>query len=182
MNIVEEKPSNTEEFSVCVYKRACQRLKLIPASYYIRHALDDTLIMKHYGLGCQGARALAIALVSNSSVSHLDLQGNWIETKGCIYITQMLCENEFITYLNLADNRIGNEGAVAICDFLVKNIVLQYLNLSGNLLQDACAPKFVAALEENAVLKELILSHNKFSEKSGKHFGNALGMYISLLH
>lgn len=40
------------------YIQECNRLGVIPASYFVRHIHDQKFIMKHHGLGPLGAKAI----------------------------------------------------------------------------------------------------------------------------
>ena len=46
-----------------VYINSCKNNNVIPASYFLRHMEDMDLEMKHHGLGPNGIKPLAIALV-----------------------------------------------------------------------------------------------------------------------
>ena len=46
-----------------VYINSCKTNGVIPASYFLRHMDDMDLEMKHHGLGPNGIKPLAIALV-----------------------------------------------------------------------------------------------------------------------
>lgn len=46
-----------------VYMKSCEAHKVIPASYFMRHMYDLDLEMRHHGLGHDGVKPLAIALV-----------------------------------------------------------------------------------------------------------------------
>ena len=50
-----------------VYVESCKKASVIPASYFVRHMDDTQIEMKHHGLGPQGIKPIAIALVVSTS-------------------------------------------------------------------------------------------------------------------
>ena len=89
-----------------------------------------TKVLKHAGLGPKGARAIAIALVNNTDIHHLDLSSSDVEVEGGMTLGEMLQHNRALGSLVLADNRIA-EGGRAIADGLVSNKTLLTLSLRG---------------------------------------------------
>jgi hypothetical protein len=56
-----------------MYVETCHVMGVVPVSYFIRHMNDTELVMKHHGLGPQGAKAIAVPLcVSMRSVFEKD--------------------------------------------------------------------------------------------------------------
>ena len=106
--------------SARIYMETCKMYNVVPASYFERHlrAGSDVMRMRHHGLGPQGARAIAVPLVSNMSITQLDLEDNWIEGEGAEYLAEMLKENFYISTLSLSNNQLGKRGAVAISDMM----------------------------------------------------------------
>ena len=54
-----------------VYVESCKKAGVIPASYFLRHIDDTHIEMKHHGLGPQGIKPIAIALVVSVGVLRL---------------------------------------------------------------------------------------------------------------
>jgi len=55
-----------EEFDVSgkkIYLKACETMGIIPASYFVRNIQETDILMQHHGIGCKGAKAIAVALV-----------------------------------------------------------------------------------------------------------------------
>jgi Ran GTPase-activating protein (RanGAP) involved in mRNA processing and transport len=50
------------------------------------------------------------SLKINTIVTKLDLRDNGLESRGAVYIAQLIKDNEYITELNLANNDIGLQG------------------------------------------------------------------------
>uniref|UniRef100_A0A8C4VM99 Leucine rich repeat containing 74A n=1 Tax=Gopherus evgoodei TaxID=1825980 RepID=A0A8C4VM99_9SAUR len=147
-----------------LYLEACKLVGVVPVSYFLRNMEEPYVNLNHHGLGPQGAKAIAIALVSNTTITHLELEDNWILAEGVTCLVQMLRENCYIQELNISNNHIGTEGAEAISRMFLDNISsLRAVQLSGG-------------VGGNYRVKELDLSHNEFSEKGGEHLGQMLGI------
>lgn len=163
-----------------VYSQACKDIGVVPVSHFIRHITTNKIIMKHHGLGPLGAKAIAIPLVTNTTVLTLDLEDNWIEGDGAAYLADMLKENCYISDLNLAENKMGSKGAKVMSEMLIDNTSVRKLNLSGNNFKDRDADHFVEAVKNNYRIKELNLSHNEFAEVGGEILGQAIAATESL--
>ncbi|KAM8885100.1 LOW QUALITY PROTEIN: uncharacterized protein lrrc74b [Spinachia spinachia] len=151
------------------YVEACDALHVAPASYFLRHMQSSELSMMHRGLGPQGTKALAVPLVTNTSILRLNLRDNWMEGTGGAAIAEMLKENRNITEADLSDNHLGDGGATAVAGMLMENGALISLHLSGNHLSgnhltDRSAEHLGPALRANATLRHLDLSHNALGD------------------
>ena len=51
-----------------IYLEACKDQGVIPVSYFLRHLNDTSLDLKHHGLGAEGMKPLAVALIVSNSV------------------------------------------------------------------------------------------------------------------
>ncbi|XP_028513893.1 leucine-rich repeat-containing protein 74B isoform X1 [Exaiptasia diaphana] len=154
-----------------VYLSCCKSLDVTPVSYFIRHIRDPKVKLRHRGLGPKGTKAMAIALVLNTSITSLDLHDNALEPDGGTYIADMLKENCFVQELDISSNNIGNKGCQAICEMLQVNTNLQKLDLSDNKLTDKESQYIADAMRGNEKLLWLDLSNNRFSENSGENLG-----------
>ncbi|CAH1264116.1 NLRC3 [Branchiostoma lanceolatum] len=163
-----------------VYLELCERTGVVPASYFLRHVTSEVLDMSYHGLGATGARCIAIPLHTNTYVTQLSLEDNWLCGEGGRHIADMLKENCYISELNLANNKLGSVGAQAICEMLQENTTLKAINLAGNEFRDKDGQLFVDALQNNFQLKEVDLSGNLFSD--GEHLGNAIAANDSVVH
>ncbi|XP_050417176.1 leucine-rich repeat-containing protein 74B [Patella vulgata] len=158
-----------------VYLRTCGDMKIIPANYILKNLPTDRLVLKHHILGPRGTKALAVALVENSTVQVLDLEDNGIGLRGATYLAEMLEENNFITELRLADNLLGGEGVKAILDVIKDPDFIRVLDFSGADLQESDGHLFTQIIEDSHNLKELYLNHNSFREVGGELIGDAIG-------
>ncbi|XP_026198414.1 leucine-rich repeat-containing protein 74B isoform X2 [Anabas testudineus] len=156
------------------YMRACEMLQVFPASNFLRHLQNEDLSMMYRGLGPQGTKALAVPLVTNTSILRLNLRDNWMEGMGGAAIAEMLKENCYITEMDLSDNNLGDYGARAIAGMLKENSTLVSLNLSGNHFTDRSAEHLGPALITNTKLQHLNLSYNALGERAGQTLGDAL--------
>ncbi|XP_051551956.1 leucine-rich repeat-containing protein 74B [Myxocyprinus asiaticus] len=162
------------------YREACKMLKVIPVSHFLRNINQSELNMMHCGLGPQGTKALAVALVTNTSILKLNLRDNWMEGMGGAAIADMLKENCYITEIDLSENRMGEDGSRALAGMLLENTVLLSFNLSGNHLDDRAARHLAPALTSNQKLQHLNLSHNRFGDTAGEILGAAIAENTAL--
>ncbi|XP_056408268.1 leucine-rich repeat-containing protein 74B isoform X1 [Hyla sarda] len=163
------------------YISACQLFGVVPVSYFLRHMGDSKLVMRHHGLGAQATKAIALSLVTNTSIVNLDLSDNWLEGEGAAAIADMLKENCYISELHLCDNKLALKGAQAIALMLMENITLQKVNLSGNEFDDQAASYFSEALMNNQKVESMDLSHNMFGDGSGEILGAAIAENTGML-
>ena len=61
--------SSVANHAIAVYKESCKNLGVIPASYFLRNIeKEETVLdMKHHGLGRNGVKPIAVALVVSMS-------------------------------------------------------------------------------------------------------------------
>ncbi|KAL8169133.1 UNVERIFIED_CONTAM: hypothetical protein K2H54_038457 [Gekko kuhli] len=164
-----------------LYREACKLVGVIPVSYFIRNMEEPIMNLNHHGLGPKGTKAIAIALVSNTTITHLELEDNWILGEGATYLVQMLRENCYIQELNISHNHLDTEGAEAICRMFLDNISnIRAIKLAGNNFREEAAPYFSESLTGNYRVVELDLSHNEFAEKGGELLGQMLANNESL--
>ncbi|KAK7819922.1 hypothetical protein U0070_007614 [Myodes glareolus] len=104
-----------------LYLEACKLVGVVPASYFIQNMEESCMNLNHYGLGPKGTKAIAITLVSNTTILKLELEDNSIMEEGVLSLMEMLHENYYLQELNMSDNDLGLEGARIISDFLQEN-------------------------------------------------------------
>ncbi|MBN3287056.1 LR74A protein, partial [Polyodon spathula] len=131
-----------------LYLQACEEVGVVPVAYFLRNLGNPTLNLNHHGLGPLGAKALAIALVSDMKITNLELEDNHILAEGAKYLMDML------------------KGNCSIQDLVS--------NLTGNEFTENDAKSFADVFSSNYRVKELDLSHNEFCEKGGEHLGQML--------
>ncbi|KAM5191677.1 leucine-rich repeat-containing protein 74B [Mantella aurantiaca] len=178
---IEEAKEEYDPSGKSKYLSACQLFGVVPVSYYLRHMGDSKLVMRHHGLGAQAGKAIALSLVTNTSIVNLNLSDNWLEGDGAAAMADMLKENCYISELHLCDNRLGLKGAKVLSAMLPENITLLKVYLSGNEFDDRTAPFFSYALMNNQKVECMDLSHNMFGDGSGEILGAAIAENTGML-
>ncbi|KAJ8371837.1 hypothetical protein AAFF_G00299320 [Aldrovandia affinis] len=156
------------------YQAACKIYGVVPVRSFLQNIHASELNMMHCGLGLQHIRALAVSLVTNTSILKLNLKDNRLEGLGGVAIAEMLKENCYITEINLSENKLGVEGAHAISSMLMENSTLVSINLSGNHFNDHAAIYLAEALKTNQKVEDLDLSYNKMGSVAGELLGEAI--------
>ncbi|XP_058604629.1 leucine-rich repeat-containing protein 74A [Onychostoma macrolepis] len=164
------KDLSTEE----LYLQACKLVGVVPVRYFLRNLGSATINLNHHGLGPLGAKALAIALVTDMHTTTLELADNYLLAEGARYLTEMLRANFTIQNLDLSDNHIQSAGAECIAKMLLENISIKSLKLSGSKFAEDDAKWFADAFASNYRVKELDLSHNQFCGRGGEHLGQMI--------
>ncbi|KAH0620474.1 hypothetical protein JD844_020982 [Phrynosoma platyrhinos] len=158
-----------------LYTEACKLVGVVPVSYFIRNMEEPIMNLNHHGLGPKGTKAIAIALVSNTTITHLELEDNWILGEGTTYLVQMLRENcyiqEMVNYrvieLDLSHNKFAEKGGEQLGQMLgnFANGTLKILNLAWNGFGNEGALALGEALKVNMVLTELDISNNHINNE-----------------
>ena len=156
------------------YLRTCRKLGVSPVAAIVDTIHTAEIALAHHGLGPQGGRALAKALVKSTTVEKLDLRENNLGGEGVDCFAKMLLENCFITRVNLAGNMMSSNGARAMGRVIAENKYLQWLDLSFNNFVDKDAKPLVEGLMSNTSIKFFSLSQNSFCETGGELIGPAL--------
>ncbi|KAK3100432.1 hypothetical protein FSP39_019892 [Pinctada imbricata] len=162
------------DFCQRLYMEACKDLNITPINLVIKHLATNKLAIVGVVLGKKDAKACAIALLRNSTVETLVLDGNHLGGAGCRYFGDVISVSTYLTDIKIAENNLGSDGAKDICYALKNNNVVRRLDLSGNGFTEEDAEYFKEMLDENHALRELYLSHNKFQEKGGEVFADGL--------
>ncbi|KAM8961903.1 leucine-rich repeat-containing protein 74B [Pelodytes ibericus] len=178
---IEEVKESYDPTGKARYLSACKFFGVVPVSYFLHHMTYPQLVMRHHGLGLQAVKALALSLVTNTSIVSLDLSDNWLEGDGAAAISDMLKENCYISELHLSDNKLALKGAKSFSHMLGENTTLRKINLSGNEFNDQTAPYFSEALINNQKLESVDLSHNMFGNGSGEVLGTAIAENTGML-
>ncbi|KAJ8396848.1 hypothetical protein AAFF_G00011710 [Aldrovandia affinis] len=157
-----ETEKNDGEMSTAdVYLQACQMVGVVPVSYFLRNLGNTTLNLNHHGLGPLGGKALAIALVVNMTLKHLDLSWNGFGNEGALALGEALKFNNTLVHLNLNNNRITNEGTGMLCKGLEANDTLKVLQLAYNSLTVEGALALISAIRNTpkTALEEINISN-----------------------
>ncbi|XP_060081615.1 leucine-rich repeat-containing protein 74B-like [Ylistrum balloti] len=183
-SIRNKKKKNLEQSDVKreIYKRECAKCHVVPVGAYLRTPSSGSLVIRHYNLGPNGAKALSAPLMLDDTVTHVDIVGNAIEVQGLVFLLQALADNRSVQHLDISDNNLTSTGAKVLGDFIRtnKNTTLENLIMSENCFKDEDGLYFAEAIQENKSLKEIVLSHNLFGDVSGPAFGKALAVNSTL--
>ena len=136
--------------------------------------LDFTVFLFRHAIGVEGAKALAHALESNTTLLGLDLSNNKIGDEGAKALALALKSNTTLSELDLKDNEIGDEGAQALAHALESNTTLSKLSLWSNEIGVEGAQALAHALESNTTLSGLDLNNNKIGDEGAQALAHAL--------
>ncbi|CAG2254313.1 unnamed protein product [Mytilus edulis] len=157
-----------------VYVKSCRYFDKVPSTYFFRRLKRTHIDLSHHGLGIDGVKSVAIALVSNTTVQRLNISNNDIASEGLAHILQTLQENIVITDLNLSNNNLSTGGAVLLDGALSNNRIITKLDISANGFTEADAVPLSNLVKKNQSIRTLSLSKNSFREEGGIVLGKAL--------
>ncbi|XP_064609174.1 leucine-rich repeat-containing protein 74A-like [Liolophura sinensis] len=164
-----------------VYLSACRRASVVTSRQLWRQLHKSSVLLDHHQIGPLGTKALAVALVYNSTITSLELRECHIQPEGLQYLLEALEENSFVSILKVPGNHLKSAGARMIGRFLKTNKSLRILDVGENDFEDQDARYFAEGLQENQGLEELGLSKNRFREQGGVLLEKALARNSSLL-
>ena len=113
---------------------------------------------------------LAMALVNNTHLKTLHLDGNTVSDRGASLLAYALQQNETLEFLSLNDNIIQSAGTDAIAVALHENKTLVTLRLANNSIGDHGAKSLRKMLRHNESIRELVLDGNNISQKMAGKF------------
>eukprot|EP00984_Skeletonema_dohrnii_P024350 scaffold13462_cov105-Skeletonema_dohrnii-CCMP3373.AAC.5 len=126
-------------------------------------------------IGDLGAKVVAKALMTNSSLKRLDLGDDAgkqpcgrISDEGAKAIAKALTVNTALQEIDLSYNIIESEGGTALAKALKKNKTLLSINLRKNKLGDVGVEAIAGALKENTTLQKLNLASNQICDHGGQ--------------
>ena len=103
--------------------------------------------------GPSDAHAIAAALESNASLTHLNLKVNCIGDRGARDIAAALSGHPSLARVDLMRNGIGDKGATHLAAALEHSGSVETLSLRNNKIGDRGATKLAAALRSNTALR-----------------------------
>lgn len=71
---VEEKRDEFDPTGRKAYRGACAQLGIVPVSFVLEHMTNEELDVKHHGLGPSGAKAVAMALMNNTTTTTINFR------------------------------------------------------------------------------------------------------------
>ncbi|AZL16110.1 F-box protein [Rickettsiales endosymbiont of Stachyamoeba lipophora] len=135
------------------------------------------------GIAAEGAKTIADALKTNTTLNSLELANDYIGAEGATAIADALNTNTTLTSLNLRNNSIEAAGAIATAVALKANTTtlafldvdtLAFLNLECNSIGAAGAKDLAEALKTNKTLTSLNLEGNKIEVEGAQAIADAL--------
>jgi Ran GTPase-activating protein (RanGAP) involved in mRNA processing and transport len=139
-----------------------------------RLAANDLQLTKLVGVPRSvGMRELAIALVLNTTLTHLGLRDRGLVDADAHELAGALERNKSLKTLDMDTNN-GPDGARYLAAALERNKTLKTLNLSFNNIGPDGARHLAAALGRNKVLREFWLDGNNVGDDGAAAFRTAL--------
>jgi Ran GTPase-activating protein (RanGAP) involved in mRNA processing and transport len=108
--------------------------------------------------------AMAPAMASLTSITHLDLSDNYIGGAGIKIIASGLKNMTSLTHLDLSRNEFGTNGFLDVVSAMKVLNSLTYLELAANKIQKLGCLALVAALDSLQGLQHLGLNYNNFGD------------------
>lgn len=126
------------------------------------------------GLQPSDARLVKLALMQNSSLSHLKLGYNNLSEEGVVTLASGISNHTTLTSLDLGFNNVGNEGCAALSSAIVSSIrnggAIHTLYLAGNRITEDGAYALAQLFREGSDrgLKRIHLTGNKIGPEGMK--------------
>lgn len=143
-----------------LYLAICKKMNTHPIRMFHKGLLNDKISLSYYGVNPQAVRAMAIALQYNKYVQSLDLTDNFLNDDACYHLGRMLLSNVTLTELNVTGCRIGHSGILRLGYTLKINRTLMTLNLSNNNIGEKGGEYFAKQIFNGAVVRRIDLSKN----------------------
>ena len=128
--------------------------------------------MKHYGLGREGAAAVAESLHENPFLRTLNLSDNYLCDEGATAVGRMLEHNTTLTSLDLSDNNMGWASEMVL-QGVALNPYMRRIGLKGNKINDSIAHSVFDAICVSGVTA-VDLSYNAIGDVGARGIGEAL--------
>ena len=139
-----------------------------------------TLSLGHNFIGQRGARVLADALKSCTSLCTIDICDNRIYSEGAMALACVLKNSRNLHTLDIAQNRLDKDGTVALADAIKNCNKLYKLNMGYNIIDDCGIQAIANALKKCSNLHMLDISHNKMSKSGAKALADSIKCCIKL--
>jgi len=128
------------------------------------------LDLSNNNITANGVQHICEKLLSSADacLTHLDLSGNPLESKGAILLGQTLSNNDSLISLSLRLCMIRDEGGIELFESLSRNTSLNHINLSANRLGSCSTETLLKVLEtkeiEDCALESVVLASNTISD------------------
>jgi Ran GTPase-activating protein (RanGAP) involved in mRNA processing and transport len=174
-------PEFIADTGVREYQAACKRLGIIAVQQFIATIDQESVSLKHRGVGATGGVAIFECVRVNKCIRSLDVEDNQLglgvdaDAGGLEHIARALVDNEVITMLDLSFNNLSGRGCVALAPALGTNATIEDLSLRGNNLGDLGAIALARALGGNKTLTKIDLSRNAIDESGAVALAEFVG-------
>jgi Ran GTPase-activating protein (RanGAP) involved in mRNA processing and transport len=111
------------------------------------------LRLQNNNISTQGAMSIASALISNETLTLLDLSGNNLKSAGVKLIVESLRGNRTLKTLMINQNGACSEGAYSLADLL--------LDPSSHLVELHIADNLISSVGLNSILQALAISNKR---------------------
>ena len=172
--------ANESPDKICIIDSVLDNHQIKILCDFIRTSAIEKLILSRCLIKDEGAKALADALKTNTSLIALNLSNNNVEDKGAASLADALKTNTSLIELNLSNNNVEDEGAEALADALKRNTSLTELDLSDIIVGDAGVASLADALKVNTSLVSLDLRYNEINAEGAEALADALKRNTSL--
>lgn len=136
------------------------------ASFLVSNKSITSLDIGFNVIGDRGLSSIANSLRVNTSLRTLYLSANKITGEGLVYLEKALVANNTLTSLNLCGNRAGIPGARALASALRLNRTLETLHIGGNKVCAEGVAIISQALQQHpfSTIQQLDLSNNSIGD------------------
>lgn len=136
-----------------------------------RHSSLQVLHLSYNRISDQNEiEALAQALTTNTSLTHLYLDHNNIDSEGAASLARALGDNETLQVLQLSSNQVCDDGARSLAVMLANNTTLTKLCLQRNKITSHGVESLLEYLQSNVTVEYLDLDkHHSNEEASSVH-------------
>lgn len=135
-------------------------------------------------VGSKGAKTLAKALNTNTTVQNLNIKGNSIGLKGAKDLSDVLNTNQSLSLveLDIGENNIKDEGLKLLTVSLTNNTSLRVLHLDSNGITKRGAIYIDQIIKEKTSITDLTISGNKLGKAGMQTIVEALETTKTLEH
>ncbi|CAH0604977.1 unnamed protein product [Chrysodeixis includens] len=165
-----------------LYLEVCKEMNICPVRSFWKGLKEEVIDLRYYCVNPRGVRAMALALQYNPIVKSLILIDNFLNDDACYHLSDMLLTNSTLTELNLHGCRIGPSGARRLFSGLHTNRGLIYLDIGSNQIGDDGMEFLADAVIYGLDVKEIDLSNNNISGKGVNLLAKAFETHNRFTH
>lgn len=129
----------------------------------------ESLHIQNCDLGDEGMKVLAWDLIQMEHLRDINVAKNLMSFKGLLQLVKALATNSRITFLRIQGNYIGEEGSVILAGFLEGLILLEVLNISECGIGDKGSAMVAESLVSKS-LRKLSMRKNELTAMGSRAF------------